>query len=391
MSSLLQKQQHILNNIVQKTDLTLIYEKLDGRNTFEPLIRPQDTLGEGLNGKIIKLRNKITNKIVAMKQLPADSANSLNEITLHYLAQENNDFVTKVESIFLNYNRQTGKQWFYIMMECMEGDLFSFIEDNWGKGGFSEGEVCEIMRMMVNGVNCLHNELGIAHRDLKPENMLLNNKTLKISDFGFAKESLNSKSKKQLKTACYTPFYAPPEVFGTETYDFACDIWSLGVIFYFMLTMNLPFTAESSTIDITPRMMKKIELADYPKEEIWEYRKLSVEAKDLIARMLCPDPEFRIRIEDVMVHGWFGVAEMGEKREMSEKSEKQLDDDFDGIEGQNVEKPKSVSHPGFSGDINKQMNTFLHRMREAVKIEPFKFIMKPNRRKNKKNEDANTK
>jgi len=268
------------------------------------------------------------------------------------------------------------------------GDLFSFIEDNW-KDGFSESEVCEIMKMLVSGVNCLHNELGIAHRDLKPENVLLEadfwmdtnqnggqNKTtqgkLKISDFGFAKESLNSKSKKQLKTACYTPFYAPPEVFGSENYDFACDIWSLGVIFYFMLTMRLPFTAESSEVDITPKMMKKIELADYPKEENWEYGKLSVEAKDLIARMLCPNPEVRIRIEDVMVHGWFEVAE---------RSEKQVEDCS---EGRNVENLKSVSHPGFSTDINKQMNTFLHKMREAVKIEPFKFTNPPNRRKNKK-------
>ena len=101
MSNLFQKQQHILETVVQRTDLTLTYEKLDGRNTFEPLIRSQDTLGEGLNGKIIKLRNKITNKIVAMKQLPADSHNSLNEITLHYLAQEKNEFVTKVDSIYM--------------------------------------------------------------------------------------------------------------------------------------------------------------------------------------------------------------------------------------------------------------------------------------------------
>ena len=47
MSNLLQKQQYILEIVVQRTDLTLTYEKLDGRNTFEPLIRSQDTLGEG--------------------------------------------------------------------------------------------------------------------------------------------------------------------------------------------------------------------------------------------------------------------------------------------------------------------------------------------------------
>ena len=278
------------------------------------------------------------------------------------------------------------------------GDLFSFIEENW-KNGFSEGEVCEVMKMMVNGVNCLHNELGIAHRDLKPENVLLDGDfckkerqngipkgSVKISDFGFAKESLNSKSKKQLKTACYTPFYAPPEVFGSENYDFACDIWSLGVIFYFMLTMKLPFTSETSEVDITPNMMKKIELADYPKEENWEYGKLSLEAKDLIARMLCPDPELRIRIEDVMVHEWFKVAGIGQTSLEGYGSGRNSGRNAGQNSGQTSGNPKSVSHPGFSTDINKQMNTYLHRMREAVKIEPFKFNFTnpPNRRKNKK-------
>ena len=49
---------------------------------------------------------------------------------------------------------------------------------------------------------------------------------MKLSDFGFAKEA----SKNQLKTACYTPYYAPPEVLSSGNYNYACDIWSVGCI-----------------------------------------------------------------------------------------------------------------------------------------------------------------
>merc|ERR1712170_185345 len=165
--NLTKEQNYVLENIVQTTNMTELYEKVDGRHTFEPLVNQEDTLGCGLNGKIIRLRNKLTKKIVAMKQLPV-CENSMNELTLHYLAQANNDFITKIDSIFLNYNQQTKKQWFYIIMECMEGgDLFDFIEKH-SNTGLSEKQVSVVMKMLVDGIFCLHNELGVAHRDLKP-------------------------------------------------------------------------------------------------------------------------------------------------------------------------------------------------------------------------------
>ena len=54
---------------------------------------------------------------------------------------------------------------------------------------------------------------------------------LKLTDFGFAKETI---IKDELQTPCYTPYYAAPEVLGPEKYDKSCDIWSLGVIMYIL-------------------------------------------------------------------------------------------------------------------------------------------------------------
>lgn len=90
------------------------------------------------------------------------------------------------------------------------------------------------MHEICVAVKYLH-DLNIAHRDLKPENLLYTspaaNAVLKLTDFGFAKETF---TKDTLQTPCYTPYYVAPEVLGPEKYDKSCDIWSLGVIMYIL-------------------------------------------------------------------------------------------------------------------------------------------------------------
>lgn len=108
------------------------------------------------------------------------------------------------------------------------------------------------MHEICIAVKYLHDN-DIAHRDLKPENLLYSKKgtfgVLKLTDFGFAKETL---VKDTLQTPCYTPYYvgmlplkknkqsrlmlvfSAPEVLGPEKYDKSCDVWSLGVIMYIL-------------------------------------------------------------------------------------------------------------------------------------------------------------
>jgi serine/threonine-protein kinase ULK2 len=86
--------------------------------------------------------------------------------------------------------------------------------------------------------------MRIVHRDLKPENILLveppNKKKLdlKLADFGFAKKIPEGKKE---ELSCGTPFYTAPEMIKGRPYDFKVDIWSLGVIAFFLLTGQYPF------------------------------------------------------------------------------------------------------------------------------------------------------
>lgn len=118
---------------------------------------------------------------------------------------------------------------------CKGGELFDKIIN---KKFLTEKEAAGILRVIVQAVDYLHKH-GVVHRDLKPSNILFADNTdrpesLRIIDFGFAKQLRDTNG--LLMTPCYTANYAAPEVLKRQGYDAACDIWSLGVMLYIMLS-----------------------------------------------------------------------------------------------------------------------------------------------------------
>lgn len=76
------------------------------------------------------------------------------------------------------------------------------------------------------------------HRDLKPENILVKDDTLKLADFGFAKQSDNGSF---MKSIVGTPMYMSPQLLKQQRYSYKCDIWALGVIFYELIVGRIPW------------------------------------------------------------------------------------------------------------------------------------------------------
>lgn len=194
-------------------------------------------------------------------------------------------------------------------------------------------EAAQIMHEICVAVKYLH-DLNIAHRDLKPENLLYTspsaNAVLKLTDFGFAKETF---TKDTLQTPCYTPYYVAPEVLGPEKYDKSCDIWSLGVIMYILYVNSISFHLialysinynfgifffacrlcgfppfySNHGLAISPGMKKRIRLGqfDFPNPE---WQNVSDQAKKLIQGMLNVDPSKRLTIDQVMRNQWIAVS-----------------------------------------------------------------------------------
>ena len=99
-----------------------------------------------------------------------------------------------------------------------------------------------IFKELISGLKYLY-ELNICHRDLKPQNILLDeNYTIKISDFGLAR--LNNENN-LMDTICGSPIYMAPEIMKYNKYDNKADIWSLGIIFYELLTGRTPFKVKN--------------------------------------------------------------------------------------------------------------------------------------------------
>ena len=105
---------------------------------------------------------------------------------------------------------------------------------------FGLGEALGILHQVMRGTQIIH-DCNIIHRDLKCENIFLKkNKTggytCKIGDFGFAKVV-----EETTKTSCGTIYFMAPEVIAQLPYDRQADLWSLGVIFFYMLFGEHPF------------------------------------------------------------------------------------------------------------------------------------------------------
>jgi serine/threonine protein kinase len=152
----------------------------------------------------------------------------------------------------------------------------------------------------------LHN-CGIVHRDLKPENLLLcsddNDAELKVCDFGLAKRISDlSDSEPTLGT----PAYIAPEILRGDKYGQEVDVWSMGVIIYFLIAGIPPFYVEDPA-DIK-KLFKKIKEGKYV---FWEeyFSNVSKEAQDMIKCMLTVSQKDRWTIDQLMEHPWLKVAD----------------------------------------------------------------------------------
>uniref|UniRef100_A0AAQ4PHW0 non-specific serine/threonine protein kinase n=1 Tax=Gasterosteus aculeatus aculeatus TaxID=481459 RepID=A0AAQ4PHW0_GASAC len=195
-----------------------------------------------------------------------------------------------------------GRKCLLIVMECMDGgELFSHIQDR-RNHAFTEREASDIMKSIGEATHFLHS-INIAHRDIKPENLLYTSKRpdalLKLTDFGFAKEITASNS---LATPCFTPYYVAPEVLGPEKYDRSCDMWSLGVIMYILLSGYPPFFSHHG-LAISPGMKRRIRNGQY-EFPTPEWSDVSEEAKQLICHLLKTEPTQRMTIGEFVSHPW---------------------------------------------------------------------------------------
>uniref|UniRef100_A0A3B4XEI2 non-specific serine/threonine protein kinase n=1 Tax=Seriola lalandi dorsalis TaxID=1841481 RepID=A0A3B4XEI2_SERLL len=168
---------------------------------------------------------------------------------------------------------------------------------------FSEREASAVLYTITRTVEYLHVQ-GVVHRDLKPSNILYvdvsgNAESIRICDFGFAKQLRAENG--LLMTPCYTANFVAPEVLKKQGYDAACDIWSLGVLLYTMLTGFTPFA--NGPEDTPEEILARIGSGKFSLSGGY-WTSVSAEAKDLVSKMLHVDPHQRLTAGQVLRHPW---------------------------------------------------------------------------------------
>ncbi|XP_036595882.1 ribosomal protein S6 kinase alpha-6 isoform X2 [Trichosurus vulpecula] len=149
----------------------------------------------------------------------------------------------------------------------------------------------------------------VVHRDLKPSNILYmddstNADSIRICDFGFAKQLRGENG--LLLTPCYTANFVAPEVLMRQGYDAACDIWSLGVLFYTMLAGYTPFA--NGPNDTPEEILLRIGSGKFSLSG-GNWDTVSDAAKDLLSHMLHVDPHQRYTAEQVLKHSWIACRD----------------------------------------------------------------------------------
>ncbi|CAD8137365.1 unnamed protein product [Paramecium octaurelia] len=189
----------------------------------------------------------------------------------------------------------------YMCLELLEGDqLYGLFKM---KRSFSAQQIHSIMKGLLEGLNYIHS-MGIMHRDLKLENILFkepdNYDSVVIADFGLATKV---DQKPFLYTKCGTPGFVAPEVINLKDeqlcYGSVCDMYSLGVILYILITGQPVFKGKSYNT-IVRRNREAI--VDFQTEKL---NQVSDNQRSLLIKMLQADPELRITSKQALMHEYF--------------------------------------------------------------------------------------
>ncbi|XP_027742565.1 ribosomal protein S6 kinase alpha-3 isoform X2 [Empidonax traillii] len=189
----------------------------------------------------------------------------------------------------------------YVVTELMKGG--ELLDKILRQKFFSEREASAVLFTITKTVEYLHAQ-GVVHRDLKPSNILYvdesgNPESIRICDFGFAKQLRAENG--LLMTPCYTANFVAPEVLKRQGYDAACDIWSLGVLLYTMLTGYTPFA--NGPDDTPEEILARIGSGKFSLSGGY-WNTVSDTAKDLVSKMLHVDPRQRLTAAQVLSHPW---------------------------------------------------------------------------------------
>lgn len=263
---------------------------LSNKNPIQDEYEFLKELGKGSTSVVNLARHKASGKEYAVKTVEKTKEKKFPAYEINILLTVSHPNIIRLNSIYESTSS------IYLVLEYVSGgELFDSIVS---RGFYSEKDAAHVVRQLLTAVLYLHSK-GIVHRDLKPENLLYSDTTkdqvLKVADFGLSRINKGE----LLRTICGTPGYVAPEVLLGHSYDEQVDVWAVGVITYILLCGYEPFYDERGD----QAMFRKILRGEFTfNSPNWD--NVSLNAKDLVRRMLALDPKKRITAREAYSHCW---------------------------------------------------------------------------------------
>lgn len=251
----------------------------------------ESELGRGATSIVYRCKQKGTQKPYALKVLKKTVDKKIVRTEIGVLLRLSHPNIIKLKEIF-----ETPTEISLVLELVTGGELFDRIVE---KGYYSERDAADAVKQILEAVAYLH-ENGIVHRDLKPENLLYATPApdapLKIADFGLSKIV---EHQVLMKTVCGTPGYCAPEILRGCAYGPEVDMWSVGIITYILLCGFEPFYDERGD----QFMFRRILNCEYYFISPW-WDEVSLNAKDLVRKLIVLDPKKRLTTFQALQHPW---------------------------------------------------------------------------------------
>jgi eukaryotic-like serine/threonine-protein kinase len=244
----------------------------------------EEVVGEGGMASVYRARHKLTEKQVAVKIMnPLLASDPIVRERFRREARSAQKLAhPNIIEIYDQGDTEDGTA--FIVMELLHGESLAPVIS---RGPFEVDRAIHVMIQIARGVARAH-DLEIIHRDIKPENIFLcrredGSDLVKVLDFGIAKSRQDSRLTNQGELFGTPQYMAPERIMGKDTGG-SSDIYALGVVFFEMLTGELPFNAP----DVAMFFVKHMEEPPPPLRSL--NARVPEKLDDLVLRMLAKAP-----------------------------------------------------------------------------------------------------
>ncbi|KAM3131333.1 hypothetical protein pb186bvf_016515 [Paramecium bursaria] len=310
-------------------------------------------LGDGTYGQVKLVMDKNTKQQFALKIISKATIYKLKaeahidrEIKIHSLLDHKN--IVKMHEHF-----QDSENIYILMDYCKNGTLWDMIKK---QQKLREDEAFPYVIQIANAIKYMHSK-GVAHRDLKANNVLLQDSTVKICDFNWSYQL--KANEKAPPCNCGTTEFMPPEVIARQPHDKSVDIWSFGILIYYMVTGKMVFQHKDKA-----QLEKQIITQSVILNET-----ISPFLRELLSKMLIPQ---RITIEQFLESKWVDFME----KKLNNKSSLKLSNERLSVASTCPSANKSGFFKPTTQEQNHVLKPVLQVFNTALSVSPFRVQKK---------------